>query len=81
MKVINCNWCAQYSHQRIGTETGGHGNKRTSIDHLNYSIIKIGQNTEKSPEETSCHSNSSEKPSVNTGGKNSQKSKIIMTIE
>ena len=30
-----------------------------SGDHPNYSIIKIGQNTEKSPvEETCCHSNS-----------------------
>ena len=29
--------------------TGGLGNKRTSGDHLNYCIIEIGQNTEKSP--------------------------------
>ena len=40
---------ARYSHQRIGTETVGLGNKRTSGDHPNDSIIKIGQNTEKSP--------------------------------
>ena len=26
-------------------------NKRTSLDHLNYSIVEIGQNTEKSPED------------------------------
>ena len=25
----NCNWCTRYSHQRIGKETGGLGNKRT----------------------------------------------------
>ena len=33
----------------LGTVTGGFGNKRKSGDHPNYSIIKIGQNTEKSP--------------------------------
>ena len=37
------------SNQRNGSGTGGLGNKRTSADHLNYIIIKIGQNTEKSP--------------------------------
>ena len=36
------------SHQRIGTRTGVQGNKKTSGDYLNYSIIEIGQNTEKS---------------------------------
>ena len=45
----NCNWCFWYSHQRIGIETGGLGNKRTSGDHPNYSFIEIGQNAEKSP--------------------------------
>ena len=29
--------------------TGRFGNKQTSRDHLDYSIIKIGQNTEKGP--------------------------------
>ena len=29
--------------------TGGLGNKRTSGDHNKYSMIKIGQNTKKSP--------------------------------
>ena len=29
--------------------TGGFGNKTTSGDHPNYSIVEIGQNTEKSP--------------------------------
>ena len=47
----NFNWCAWYSYQRIGTGTGGLGNKTTSGDHPNDSIIKIGQNTEKSPED------------------------------
>ena len=37
------------SHQRIIKGTGVLENKRTSGDHPNYSIIKINQNTEKSP--------------------------------
>ena len=43
------NWCSWYSHQKIGTRTGGLGNNGTSEDHPDYSIIKIGQNTKKSP--------------------------------
>ena len=45
----NCQWRARYSHQRIGTGTGGLGNKRTSGDHQNYSVVEIGQNTKTSP--------------------------------
>ena len=45
----NCDWCFLYNHQRIIKGTGGHGNKRTSGDHPNYSIIENGENTEKSP--------------------------------
>ena len=45
----NCNWCSWYSHRRINKGTGELGNKRMSGDHLNYSIIEIGQNAEKSP--------------------------------
>ena len=33
----------------IRTRTQGLGNKRTIGDNPNYSIIEIGQNTEKSP--------------------------------
>ena len=33
----------------IGSGTGRLGNKRTSGDHPNYSIVEIGQNTEKRP--------------------------------
>ena len=33
----------------IGTGTGRLGNKKTSRNHPNYSIIKIDQNAEKSP--------------------------------
>ena len=43
----NYNWFSWYSKQRIDTETGGLGNKKTSRDHPNYRI-KIDQNTEKS---------------------------------
>ena len=45
----NCDRCPRYSHQKISKETGGLENKRTSSDYPNYNIIKIGQNTEKSP--------------------------------
>ena len=45
----NCNWCACYNHQRIDNKTVGIGNKRTSADHPNISIIETVQNTEKSP--------------------------------
>ena len=33
----------------FGSGTGGLGYKKTGADYLKYSIIKIGQNTEKSP--------------------------------
>ena len=45
----NCNRCTRNSHQKFGTGTGGLGNKRTSGDYPNYSIVEISQNTEKSP--------------------------------
>ena len=45
----NCNWCARYSHQRFATRTTGLRNKNMSLDHPNYIIVEIGQNTEKSP--------------------------------
>ena len=44
---------------------GGNENKSMSGDCPNYSTVKIGENTEKSPEETCCHSDSSEIPSAN----------------
>ena len=44
----NLNWCARYNHQRIDKGTGRLGNKRTSGDHPK-NVIKIDQNTEKSP--------------------------------
>ena len=33
----------------LGTGFGGLGNKRAREDHSNYSIVEMGQNTEKSP--------------------------------
>ena len=44
----NCNRYAQYSYQMIDKKTGGFRNNEPIGDHPNYSIIKIGQNTEKS---------------------------------
>ena len=44
-----CSWHAWYSHQRIGTGSGGLGNERMSRDHLNFSIVEIGYNTKMSP--------------------------------
>ena len=42
----NCDWRAKNNPQRIGKSTERLGN-RTSRDHPNNSVIKIGQNTEK----------------------------------
>ena len=39
--------------KRVGKCTGNLGNKNTSGDHQNYSIIEIVQNTEKSPRDLS----------------------------
>ena len=45
----NCNWCTQNNPPKIGKGTGRFGNKRISRDHPDNNIIKIDQNTEKSP--------------------------------
>ena len=45
----SCNWCTLKSPQRIRKGSRRLRNKRTSGDYLDYSNIKIGQNTEKSP--------------------------------
>ena len=44
----NRDWCIWYSHQMIIKGTWGLGGRRTSGDHLNYSIIENDQNTDKS---------------------------------
>ena len=70
------NRCTRYSHQRIVIGNGGIGNKRMSGDYTNFSIIKIGRNTEKSPEDWRrfvVTQISSERPSANACVKNSQK--------
>ena len=45
----NCSWRTRYCHQRTWTRNGRLGNKGTSGDHPNYSIVEIGQNTKKHP--------------------------------
>ena len=45
----NCNWWAWNNTQSLGKGTGRFKNERTSGNHPDYSIVKIGQNTEKSP--------------------------------
>ena len=45
----NCNWSSWYSHERIDTRTRELGNNMTSGNHPDYCIIKIRQNSEKSP--------------------------------
>ena len=51
----NCNWCTRYNHRMNDKGTGGLGNKRTSGDHLNDSIINIGSNTNKNPGDLKGH--------------------------
>ena len=46
---IYCNWRTRNGPLRLGKETESVENWRTNRDHPNYSIVKIGQNTEKSP--------------------------------
>ena len=45
----DCSLITWNNPQKIGNETGRLRNQRTSIDHPDYSIITISQNTEKSP--------------------------------
>ena len=68
----NCNWCTHNYPQKIGKGTWRLRNRTTSGDNSDYSIIKIGQNTEKSPGDLF-----SLKLSDNNGVKNSQKFSFI----
>ena len=45
----NCNWCPWSNNKRTGKSTWRRGNQRTRGHHPSYSIIKIPQNTKKSP--------------------------------
>ena len=65
---INWNLCARNNPQSLGTGPGRLRNQRTSRDHPNYSISKISQNNEKSPEDL-------RRLSANNGVKNSQEVK------
>ena len=44
-----CSWCTWNSPQRLGKRNRSIGNQRTNRDHLDDSIVEIGQNTDKSP--------------------------------
>ena len=80
----NCNWCTWNNPQRIGKGTGRLRNERTGENHPDYSIIKIGQNTEKSPGDLrrlAVTQTSVKKPSTNAGVKNSQRSNNIATTK
>ena len=73
----NCNWCTWNNSKRIGKETRRLENKRTSGDHPDNNIIKISQNTEKSPGDLrrlDVTQTPVKKPSANAGVKNSQMS-------
>ena len=54
--------------KRLVRKSLGIGNQRKTQDHPDYSI-KIGRNTEKSSEETCCHSDYSKVPPANASGK------------
>ena len=45
----NCNWCTWNDLQSLSKGAGRVGNRQTNRDHLNYRIMDISQNTEKSP--------------------------------
>ena len=44
----NHNWCTWNNLQRLSKRMRGVGNQRMSRDHPNYSIVEVGQKTEKS---------------------------------
>ena len=72
----SCNWSTRNNTQRIGKGAGKLRKRRTSGDHLDYSIVKIGQNTEKSPGDLrrfAVAQTPEEKKSANADMKNSQR--------
>ena len=77
----NGNWGSWSSHHRIGTGTEGFGNNRTSGDHPNYSIIKIGQDTDKCPGDLrrlAVTQTPMKNHWLTLVGKNSQRTKIVI---
>ena len=80
---IKRNWCTWNNPQWIGKGTGRYDNKSTIGDHPNYSVVKIDQNTEKSPGDLrrlGVTQTPVKKPSANAGVNNSQRNRIIITI-
>ena len=59
-----------YTTYRLGTGSGGVGNRKTSRDHQKHSINKIGENTEKIPRDPG-KLKFQKKPSANADVKNS----------
>ena len=47
----SCDWCAWSNPQKIGKGTGRLGNKKTGWNYPDNNIIKISQNTDKSPKD------------------------------
>ena len=48
---ISSDWCTRNNPQRLGKGILRLGNKWTSGNHPVYCIVKIGQNTEKTPQD------------------------------
>ena len=67
------NWCPWNGPERLCKWTGKVGNRRTDRHYSNYSIPKIGRDTEKTPGNlrrfTVTVTKSSEEPSDNAGVK------------
>ena len=57
----SCSWCTWNDPKGFKKKIGGIGHKRKDRDHPDYSIAKIGLNTEKCPEETCSHLESSKR--------------------
>ena len=45
----NCSWCTWNGPQGLGKMIGTIENQKKNRDHRNFDIVKIGENTEKSP--------------------------------
>ena len=71
----SCNWRARNGSQKIGKKSGENGDQRKDRDQTDHIIFKVGMNTEKSRDEISSHSDSSEKPPVDISVENSQRMK------
>ena len=71
-------WCALHGYPRLVKGTGKGGNRETSRNHPDYSIAKIGKNTEKSPGDLrrlTVSNDSDKRTLVNADVKNAQGTK------